>query len=147
MSRKETTCDTTLRGIAPGEPGVDAHLIHCASCRSEAEALEPIIRALQAEPLVEVPPGLDRSIHRALAGGKQPALNRLPARIALAFSVTSTLALTAGIAIALASARDARPAIFQGLVIGIIYLAVSSAATLPLITRASQSHREAGSWT
>lgn len=147
MSRK-SSCEEILLGIALGETDGEPHLVRCASCRAEAGKLRPIIRMLRSDPSIEVPAGLNASILRAFDRRKPVRSSPLSSPITMALSALATIALLTGILLALASFPMDGSILFQGIAIGFVYLAVSSSATVLLVTTRSQSHRESGSsWT
>lgn len=125
--RAELALDGARRsGLARG------HLESCEPCRAEAVRLERLIAALARDAEVEPSSELDQRLRRLIreAGPVRPLLRPL---LATGLAVASFVALVGGLAVGLTAAGAPDSGLQLAILAVSAYLAVSSAATLPLL--------------
>ena len=132
----DATCTRVRAELALAEPCrselARAHVASCATCRGEAVRLERLIVALSRDAEVEPSIELDLRLRRLIreAGPVRPLLRPL---LATGLAVASFLALVGGLAVGLAAAGATDSGLQLAILAVSFYLAVSSAATLPLL--------------
>jgi len=144
----ERDCERLRAVLTGGETPTGeaaAHLERCAGCRGEAARLERLLDALGGGATLEPPAMLDRAVREAL--GRHEAPRRLLIRpftaIGLAAAAFIALVVALGGTLAEAGAAEYGPAIAA--LAATAYLAISAAATIPLLllrTRPSPVFRE-----
>ena len=97
------------------------------------DSADRLIRALAASAEVEPHPALDRRVRALLSGRGSAARPILRPFTALGLSAASLLALVVALALVLAGAGAAEQGPSLALLLTVAYLAVSSAATVPLL--------------
>lgn len=124
----ENACEEIRRSLALGETeGIGGHLATCETCRREAELLELVAATLQEDAVRTPPERLDRLVRGRIAGAPVPVFGTVG--IALA----ALLALVCGAGALLAERGLAERGVLTAAVVVAIYLAVSAAATLPIL--------------
>lgn len=131
--------------LALGEADrVERHLNRCPGCRREAERIAALVGDL-ARGAEEAPPaGLDRKVCAALAAPpriRRPVLMPLPA-VLLSLTALGTIAVVLSQALGGTAVGDLAPIVTYVLIA--VYLAVSSAALLPVLLQ-GRTRRSLGS--
>lgn len=142
----ETICTRvrTELALAESRPSELArgHLEACPSCRVEAARLERLIAALSREAEVEPSAELDRRLRRLIRkAGPMPVRPLIRPLLATGLAVASFLALVGGLAAGLAAAGATEAGLQLAILAVSAYLAVSSAATLPILLYRTSSAR------
>lgn len=144
----DTICTRVRRELALAESRPSelarAHLEACASCRGETARLERLIAALSRDAEVKPPAELDRRLRRLIReAGPLPMRPLIRPLLATGLAVASFLALVGGLAAGLAAAGATESGLQLAILAVSAYLAVSSAAMLPLLVyRASAARNE-----
>jgi len=132
----DPTCDRARRELALGDDAVSAetrgHLSDCAPCRAEGRSLDVVRLRLRATAEIEPSERLDRSI-RNLLGDTVDARPFPRPLVAGGLAAAGLLALVTGLAGVLAQNGAAERGVPLALGLVAVYLAVSSAAALPLL--------------
>ena len=131
---KTVTCEEARERMMLGEDaGLAAHLESCESCRQEAGSLRSLIEGLAASREVAPAAALDAAMRVAIRG---PAGSWSPLRhpyAAVALAVGALVVLVSGLTAWLVETPLAERAIAVVLPAAFGYLALSSAATLPIL--------------
>ena len=130
-------CDEVQTLLALGEAvqehRLQVHLQDCLSCRDAAKSLAQVKHGLALATEIEPPLELDRLVREALA--ERPLVTGLLLRpgMAAGLAVAALFALIVTVSTVLAQAGAAEMGPFLGVAAVWIYLALSFAATLPLL--------------
>jgi hypothetical protein len=132
----ERACSALRAALTAGERLdrlMAGHLESCAECRQEATRLERLLVLLRAEASVEPPPGIDAAVRDRIASRGVAARGPIRPFLATGLAAAALLALVSGVAAALAQFGAAEHG--PGLAVTLFgtYLAISAAATLPLL--------------
>ena len=131
-------CADVRAGLAAGERlggRLTRHLESCADCHEEAERLGRVLQLLQADASIDPPATLDQRV-RAWIGSTRPTPRPvIRPFLAAGLGAASFIALIAGTAGLMAQAGAAEYGPTLAVLLGGVYLAISSAATLPLLVR------------
>jgi len=108
------------------------HLSSCESCRGESVRLDALIALLARDAELEPSPGLDLRLRQLIreTGPVRPLLRPL---LATGLAVASFVALVGGLAVGLTAAGAPDSGLQLAILAVSAYLALSSAATLPLL--------------
>lgn len=135
----DRSCEDTRRRLALGERAeVTRHLAACAACRLEAERLQSVLSAIAVDAELAPPERLDTEIRRLLLStSSRPVLRPV---LALGLAVAGILALVTALGGALAAAGGAEEGLILVVSLAATYLAVSSAAAVPLLLCFRRQH-------
>jgi hypothetical protein len=130
---KTVTCEEARERMMLGEDeDLATHLESCESCRREAGALRGLIDGLAATREIEPPAALDAVVRAAISGPVAWSPLRHP-YAAVALAVGALVVLVSGLTAWLVETPLAERAIAVVVPAALGYLALSSAATLPIL--------------
>ena len=136
------TCEKVRKRMMLGEDeGIAAHLESCESCRQEAGSLRNLIAGLAASREVLPPAALDAVMRAAIRG---PMWTWSPLRhpyAAIAMAVGALVVIVSGLTAWLVETPAAENSLAIILPAAFGYLALSSAATLPLLLQQRRAAR------
>ena len=129
-------CDEALLQLELGdEPtaGTERHLQHCESCRIEADRLQTVFSNLAGSRSISPSPLLDRTVRALIAGDGGAGVPFPRPLVAAGLGAAACLALVAALSVGLAGAGAAENGPLLAVLAVSAWLAVSAAATLPLV--------------
>lgn len=132
------SCENTRRRLALGEDVGDRetreHLADCAACAAEAARLRCVVDALDRGLTAGVPADLDLRVRVMLSDAPRLPATRSP-RLVLTAGVVALIATIASILEGLALAGAPAEKLWNSILLVWIYLILSSAATIPILSR------------
>jgi hypothetical protein len=135
--RSTRPCDQVQLLLALGEPIVDPtlreHFADCAPCAAAAREFGQLSSGLAAVAEIEPPARLDRLVREHLSDAPLPGWLGLRPGLATGLAAAAFLALVAAAAVFFAQAGAAEMGPVLAVVGASIYMALSFAATLPLL--------------